>query len=99
VAVLKEEKVHPVTIMVSEGSLDSWPHGEAWLPMVLDAIALRLFGEEALDPGTGHLHTIYRSPLQAMVQRTWESLRKQFQRDRKKLDEYEKQAIDAYESQ
>jgi hypothetical protein len=78
VDVLREEKVHPVSLMVADDNLDSWPTAEVWVPTVLDQVCIKLFGEEVLDPTTGHLPTKYRAPLQTIVQRTWESIRKQF---------------------
>jgi hypothetical protein len=94
---LREEKLHPVSLMIADNNLDSWPYGDTWIPIVLDAVAEKLFGEECLDPASGRLPTVYRQPVQIMVQRTWEAIRKQFQREKKNMALYESQAVAAFQ--
>lgn len=95
--VLTTEELHPLMIMAnnSEDS-SSWPQGELYIPLVVDAVALNLFGDESLDP-SGRLKAQYRPLVQHIVQRTWINISKQTKRNKGRLETLEAAATKAFE--
>lgn len=72
--------------------------GAQWIPLCLDAIAIALYGDECLDEH-GYLPETYRTPTQALAQRTWVSLLKRIDRTLVRLPGLEENARDAFHSE
>ncbi|KAF8166505.1 hypothetical protein BJ912DRAFT_1067891 [Pholiota molesta] len=95
-AVLVAQDCHPLTLsLVQTEDAVTWPSGATWIPTCLDAIALELFGAEALSP-KGRLAETYRPTVQAIVQRTWSYLTQRLERAQKRFAIYEQEAINAF---
>ncbi|KIK51761.1 hypothetical protein GYMLUDRAFT_251819 [Collybiopsis luxurians FD-317 M1] len=95
--------IHPVTILIKEGSLDAdWPSADMYLPKALETIAFALFGPEAFgDDNDGKEHllpTIFRRPLTIISQRSWDRIRRHISRDRNRLGDIEKAAIASFDA-
>lgn len=96
IAVLAANHCHPLTLAIEqEGDTGTWPAGALWIPTCVDAIALDLFGTEALNPH-GRLKEIHRPTVQALVQRTWTYLTKRLERAQKRFAVCEQQALEAF---
>lgn len=75
---LREWDIHPLNIVIRENGLNSpWPASDMFIPMVLDTLAMKLFGEEAFPPGRTVLTTELRKCVQIIVQRSWNTIRVQ----------------------
>lgn len=64
--------------------------------MLIEPLGEYLFGREANDP-LGFLKPGYRSRVQAIVVRTFESLRRQVTSAEKNIDVFEKRALEAFD--
>ncbi|KAF8869441.1 P-loop containing nucleoside triphosphate hydrolase protein [Infundibulicybe gibba] len=95
VACLSEERIHPLT-MLRGGSTDKWPPGDMWIPIVIDNVALKLFGSDAMDQTGEHALPAIRSSVQIFVQKVWDTLRRQYSRTRKDLDRRKSNAKEAF---
>ena len=91
-----EAHVHPIQIMSSNNDLTNFPSSNTYLPLVIDQIALLLFGPEALDK-SGHLLLALRDSFLVLLQRTWQNCSRQTLRSKNRLVSNEKAAIDAFE--
>lgn len=97
--VLTENEFHPLQIMIADANATNdlvFPQGEHNVPLVLDLVALALFGEEAMNT-SGRLLQNLRGPLTILVQRFWDNARKTAERSRRNLDKLENKALDAFE--
>jgi len=92
--VMTTEGLHPAMIM-ARGS-GEWPSGDTYIPILVDAVAQNLFGDESLD-SSGRLADRYRSLTQHIVQRTWINISKQTKRNKARLDSLEAAATKAFE--
>jgi hypothetical protein len=88
--------VHPIQIMASNNDLTIFPSSNTYLPLVIDQIALLLFGCDALDR-SGHLLLPLRDSFLVLLQRTWQNCSRQSVRSRNRLVTAEKAAMDAFE--
>ena len=95
---LREWDVHPLSILVREKDVNApWPTADSYLPMVLDTLALKLFGEEAFPDGASVLTTDLRKCLQIFVQRSWNTLRGQVSGMKNRRNEIEASARAAFQ--
>ncbi|KAF5370979.1 hypothetical protein D9615_010044 [Tricholomella constricta] len=75
---LKEAEIHPLNIIVRENDPSApWPTSDFYIPMILDSLALRLFGEEAFPSGAGVLTTNIRKCIHIIAQKSWNTIRVQ----------------------
>lgn len=96
--ILTENQLHPLAIMrASRSGSEEWPRGDDYIPLVVDSVAMALFGREVLD-SLGRVSGDARKTVQALIQRTWTNLRAQVGRGRSRLSILEQAAIDAFES-
>lgn len=79
--VLTTGNLHPSMIMANDSS---WPLGETYIPLIVDAVAQDLFGVESFD-SSGRLAGQYRLITQQLIQRTWINIGKQTKRSQKRL--------------
>jgi hypothetical protein len=97
--VLVAEDLHPLYLMQNDYRQEgSWPHGETYLPLAVDAVAKELFGDESLDI-SGRLAVQYRILTQQLVQRTWSNIHKQTKRNRNRLGALEDAATRAFKGE
>lgn len=96
--ILSDNNVHPVQIMSAMGNFEKSPSSTLYLPTVLDAIGLALFGPESFDR-TNHLQYELRDPTWILAQRTWTNLLKAHSRDSKRLDKLEAKVKAAFEGE
>lgn len=99
---LHQTGIHPVTILLNEGSLDGeWPAADLYLPIALESIALTLFGPEAFgDDKNGQgllLPVALRKPLTAIVVRSWDRIRRHISRDKGRIIQIEEAAQKAFD--
>jgi hypothetical protein len=74
---LKESHIHPLDVIISENDLGApWPQADMYLPMIIDSLALKLFGEEAF-PSNLILRPAMRDAFRAIPQRSWNTIRTQ----------------------
>jgi len=64
--------------------------------MLIEPLGEYLFGREAINEG-GYLKPGYRSRVQAIVVRTYETLRRQVVSAEKNIDDFEKKALEAFD--
>lgn len=96
--VLSSQNLHPLTISLNSKSKSlSWPKAGTYVALTIDAVGQMLFGEEVLDM-FGRLPEEMRSDVNALVTRTWFYLRIQFNRNKTRIVNLEKQATEAFES-
>lgn len=76
--------------------LSPWPQGDLYIPLVVDAVAQNLFGDECLD-SSGRLAAPYRPLVQHIVQRTWINISKQTKRNKARLEVLENAATKAFD--
>ncbi|EAU81754.1 hypothetical protein CC1G_13117 [Coprinopsis cinerea okayama7 len=92
--ILEDTNIHPLQIMVAADNLDKWPMSNYYIPMVIDRVALELFGPEALGP-TGLLPDELRAVVGIFIQRTWVVVKRSSMRKIKSLKTYETDAESA----
>ncbi|RDB15031.1 Protein CHROMATIN REMODELING 5 [Hypsizygus marmoreus] len=97
--ILSRENLHPLTVTLSSpsGSLDVWPNGALFVPLAVDPVAHDLFGDECLN-SIGRARTEIRQATQAIIQRTWLMLRNQVNRNKDRIVNLEKEAINAFDN-
>lgn len=98
--VLSVENLHPLTVALNStsGSIDTWPNGAHWVPLAVDPVSKALFGDVALN-SLGRAHMELRTATQALIQRTWMNLHNQLNRNKTRIVNLEKEAIEAFESE
>lgn len=94
--------IHPVTILLNEGSLDGdWPSADMFLPIALECVALTLLGPEAFgDDKNGQvllLPVALRKPLSAILARSWDRIRRHIVRDKGRIIQIENAAQKAFD--
>jgi hypothetical protein len=94
---LNRANAHPVKQMLGENNLDDWLSSDHLLPQALNEIGLALFGTDSINPETDNIYGFLRTPTLHIAQRAWSTILKKFNRDRKKLREYESVAEKAFE--
>ena len=92
-----EQLIHPITLIIDQGSLEPWPNAEIYIPLALDKIGLALFGVEAFD-GRDLLPMELQKCVTIFAQRSWTQIRAQVYNDTARLDKLEKATIEAFES-
>jgi len=97
VTILHDAGCYPLTIAATEGSGDVWPDAGTYIPIILDDVALQLFGEEAFS-GSDRLPFLLRRPTTSIIQRSWATIRVRFNRDKARLPEIEQAAVEAFNS-
>ncbi|TFK62822.1 hypothetical protein BDN72DRAFT_776663 [Pluteus cervinus] len=98
VSVLVAERRHPYTIAQhypTGAGGKVWPCGTRYIPAVLDAVAVDLFGEKAVN-ALGQVPYELLTPLQGLVQRTWKNLYNQRKRTLDRLEKLEAEAKGAF---
>lgn len=97
-SVLSIERLHPLTLAlsVSNGSFQEWPRATDYLPEATNSVGKALFGDEALDEN-GRLLQPLRSMTYVMMQRTWNVIRNQVDRNRSRISVLEKEVLAAFE--
>jgi hypothetical protein len=94
---LKEWGIHPLDILISENSLDApWPASDSYLPIILDSLAVKLFGEEAFPNGSLVLRPTLREAFRIIPQRSWNTIRIQVNTMKNRPVEIEAAAIAAF---
>lgn len=94
---LKDFDIHPLNILISESNPDApWPSADTYLPMILDSLALKLFGEEAFTNGSLILRPTLREAFRAIPQRSWNTIRTQVRNMKKSPKEIEATALAAF---
>ncbi|KAF8808358.1 hypothetical protein BYT27DRAFT_7097080 [Phlegmacium glaucopus] len=93
--VLTEDGLHPLTIMINTNNLDTWPPGDLYIPLIVDAVGRDLFGEPSFDT-SGRLALPYRQLTQHLIQRTWINIHKQTNRNKNRLVTLEAAATKAF---
>ena len=96
-AVLAEENIHPVTLLCVSGT-DKWPNGAAYIPLAIDTVGKRIWGDDCLDD-LSRVRSSLRPGLQAIIQRTWGNIYNQVQRSKKRLMKLEEDAATAFDSE
>jgi hypothetical protein len=96
VRALRANHVHPISIMIDEGSLEKWPNADAYLQIAVDGIAQSLFGLESFG-GKEILPMDLRRSVITIGQRSWARIRGQVRGDKKRLIELERAAMKAFE--
>lgn len=93
---LKESDIHPLDILVAEDIDAPWPSADSYLPMILDSLALKLFGEEAFPNKTLIMRPQMRDAFRAIPQRSWNTIRTQVHNMKKSPTEIEAVALAAF---
>lgn len=94
---LKEFDIHPLDILIAENNIDApWPAAEMYLPMILDSLALKLFGEEAFTGRALVLGPVLRESFRGIPQRSWNTIRTQVQSMKKSPSDIEASALAAF---
>lgn len=97
---LTEADVHPLHILIREDDIDAaWPCSDSYIPMILDSLALKLFGEEAFPDGVTVLKTDLRRCVQIIAQRSWNTVRTQVRTIKNRPKEIEATALAAFEGE
>ena len=95
-SLLSEASLHPLQIMIANGDLTTFPSSDSYIPNAIDIVGRALFGEEALDKNY-RVRMPLRGPLSILIQRSWENLKKQTNRNKERLEKLELGAISAME--
>jgi hypothetical protein len=93
---LRQHSIHPISLIVTSGDMDTWPNSSHYIPIALDTIGLSLFGPEPFGD-SDLLPPDIRPILTAMVQRSWSRIRDQVVTDRKKIVDTEAAALKAFD--
>ena len=88
--------VHPITLLVSQGSLEQWPNADTYIPLALDSIGLSLFGVESFG-GQELLSIDLRKCITIFAQRSWTRIRMKVKADRGRLQLMESTATKAFQ--
>jgi TATA-binding protein-associated factor len=93
---LKDANIHPQDILIREPSIP-WPVADSYVPVILDSLGLKLFGEEAFPDDSDILPTDLRLCLKIIVQRSWGKIRQQLSALKSRAATIEKNARDAFQ--
>lgn len=95
---LRQHDIHPLNILIRENDIHAaWPTADMYIPVILDSVALRIFGEEAFPEGVEVLTTELRKCLQIICQRSWSSIRQQVGVMKSRHHEIEATALASFE--
>lgn len=95
--VLQDENADPRMNCVSNGKFVGWPALEQYSALLVDPVALGLFGKEAFE-GKTLLPYPLRACVVPIIARSWDLLRRVFERDRTDMDKLESTAKSDYQS-
>ena len=94
---LREWGIHPLDILISENNIDApWPAADSYLPIIIDSLALKLFGEEAFPNGKLVLRPALREAFRIIPQRSWNTIRIQVNSMKNRPAEIEEAALAAF---
>jgi hypothetical protein len=94
---LKEWDIHPLDILISENNIDvPWPASDNYLPMILNSLLLKLFGEEAFPNGSLILRPALWEAFRIIAQRSWNTIRIQVNKMKNRPIEIEAMALAAF---
>jgi hypothetical protein len=94
---LREQRVHPIQIVINEGSLTSWPKADGYVAAAMEHVGLAIFGSDSL--GTEDIFPFaVRRCLGVFIQRSWTRIRERLQKDRGLLVDLEESALAAFKS-
>ncbi|KAF9444080.1 hypothetical protein P691DRAFT_678274 [Macrolepiota fuliginosa MF-IS2] len=95
---LRDWDIHPMSILVREDDLseNSWPSSDSLIPIILDTLGTKVFGEDAFHPGSLTLRMDVRRFLQIFAQRSWNTIRSQVAGLRSRQDDIEAAAVAAF---
>lgn len=94
---LREYDIHPLEILIRQNDLTApWPSADTYVPIILDTLGMRLFGEEAFQPGVSVLAPDLRKCVMMLAQRSWNTLRLQVQSMKARPSEIEAAALAAF---
>ncbi|KAF8219035.1 hypothetical protein L208DRAFT_1344285, partial [Tricholoma matsutake] len=97
IAELKEWDIHPLDILISENNIDApWPSSDNYLPMILDSLALKLFGKEAFPNGSLVLRPALQEVFRIIPQRSWNTIHIQVNAMKNRPIEIEAAALAAF---
>jgi len=95
--VLTDINLHP-TILIENNpalSFENWPDARGYLPLAVDSVGEALFGPDAFD-SLGRLRSELREPVQAIIQRTWNNVKKSLSRGSKRVEKYREDVMKAF---
>jgi hypothetical protein len=95
VRVLRDLHIHPISIMIEEGSLEKWPSADTYLQIAVDGIASTLFGSESFG-GREILPMDLRRTVIDIGQRSWARIRGKVNGDKKRLKQLDDLAMKAF---
>lgn len=98
VAELKDWDIHPQDIVTRENA-KAWPSADSYIPMILDSLGMKLFGEEAFPDGVDRLSSDLRACLKILVQRSWNNIRVQISNLKNRAGALESAARDAFKGE
>ncbi|KAF8220211.1 hypothetical protein L208DRAFT_1186029, partial [Tricholoma matsutake] len=71
-AELKEWDIHPLDILILENNINvPWPNADNYLPIILNSLAIKLFGEEAFPNNSLILRPVLQEAFWGIPQRSW----------------------------
>ncbi|KAG6852776.1 hypothetical protein C0991_009199 [Blastosporella zonata] len=96
--------VHPTTLLMVEGILDSadlskdevWPPCNEYLPIIIDSLGKKIFGDDAFPPGSDILPISLRNALKGLGHRVWDLIRRRITRVKSQPDHSRQNAEDAF---
>jgi hypothetical protein len=92
---LREHSVHPIQIVVNEGSMKEWPKSDQYVAAAIEPIGTSIFGKEAQGP-LDLLPAAARRCITIFIQRSWTRIRDQVRKDKGRLDALESAALSAF---
>lgn len=93
---LKEWDIHPQDIVIREHPKVTWPDAGSYVPIILDSLGMKLFGDDAFPAGSERLSTDLRAALRIFVQRSWGRIRVQVSSLKSRAQIIEDAARDAF---
>ncbi len=98
---MKEADVHPLAILLREKTIDKddWPTADFYIPLILDRLGMKLFGEDPFPDGVEFLPTALKRFVQMFAHRTWNGIRLQVSGLRSRQNEVKAIAVAAFEGQ
>ncbi|KAJ3963328.1 hypothetical protein EV361DRAFT_957199 [Lentinula raphanica] len=92
---LHRANVHPITLVLQEENLETWPSAECYVPLAVEGVAMELFGIEAFGQAN-ILPMQTRKAVTILIQRSWSRIRKNLANDRTRLSKLEEAAVKAF---
>jgi hypothetical protein len=94
--ILIQKRLHPAILARYSQTPDKLPESLHYIPRVVDAVGIELFGEEALD-GLGNLSVDLIPMTKAIIQRAWGSICSKVKNAKKKMGALELEAQEAFD--